>query len=285
MGSWLPFVGHIPTAEAHAFVIGSDPIDGSTISKAPAVVWIFFDAPIASNSQAKVYTFPPGGPASGLLVNAGQSSINAHNSRELDTALLPASKLPLGGYEVRWSALSLTDGHTTGGLIGFNLGQSSLGVSGVPLLGPSTSNYVPQLSLQGILAVAWDWLVLLALFFWIGILVSEYFIIPRAAPAHFLTQTRKRSASLQVLCLAALLAGEVINLVLRATTFTSTVGNNGISLDMLNWFALHTTYGWLWLVRVGLLALALLLLGWHMYRQRQFQENQAGPAPKSNRAN
>ncbi len=283
MGSWLPFVGHIPSASAHAFVIGSDPIDGSTIQKAPTAVRIFFDAPIAGISQAKVYAFPPSASASGLLVNAGQSSINAQNPRELDTALLSASKLPRGGYEVRWTALSLTDGHTSSGLIGFNLGQSSLGFSGVPLLGPSTSNYFPQLDLQGVLAVAWNWLVLLALFFWVGILVTEYFILPRAAPATFLAQTRRQSVPLQIFCLAALLAGEIINLILRTTTFTSTAGNGGISLDVLGWFALHTTYGWLWLVRAGLLALALVLLGWQMYRQHQFQDGSSGPTPKSSR--
>lgn len=284
IGSWLPFVGHIPTASAHAFVIGSDPIDGSTISKAPAAVHIFFDAPVASVSQAKVYAFPPGGPANGVLVNAGQSSINAHNPRELDTPLLPASKLSPGGYEVRWTALSLTDGHTTSGLIGFNLGQSSLGFSGVPLLGPSTSNYFPQMSLQGVLAIAWEWLVLLALFFWIGTLVTQYVILPRAAPAALLPQTRKQSLPLQIFCLVAVLAGEIINLILRTTVFTSTAGTGGISLDVLNWFVLHTTYGWLWLGRAGLLALALLLLGWQMYSRRQFQDGSSGPALKISRS-
>src|SRR5579885_3750039 len=132
VASWLPLASHAPVASAHAFVIGSDPIDGSTVSKSPSVVRIYFDAPIAPASRASVYAFPPGAPASGVLVNAGPSVINPVNPNDLDTPLLPATKLPQGGYEVRWTALSLTDGHTTSGLIGFNLGTSSLGVAGTP---------------------------------------------------------------------------------------------------------------------------------------------------------
>ncbi|MGH2506817.1 MAG: copper resistance CopC family protein, partial [Ktedonobacteraceae bacterium] len=281
IGSWLPLTGQVfngPTASAHSFVIGSDPIDGSTVSRLPSIVRIYFDAPIAPASQASVYAFPPGTTTTGVLVNVGPSRINAANPRELDAALLPPDKLPQGGYEVRWTALSLTDGQTTSGLIGFNLGQSSTGADGVPLLGPSTSNHFPQLSLQGILAIGWDWLVLLALCFWVGIFVAEYFIVPRSASAVFLAQVRTHSRSLQALCLVALLAGEVINLVLRTTTFTATLTGNTFSADELYQLALHTHYGWLWLMRVSLLAVALLWLGWQIYRQRRAQGNSSGPA-------
>lgn len=271
LGSWLPLAGHTPTASAHSFVIGSDPVDGSTVSKAPSVVRIFFDAPISAASQAKVYAFPPGTTATGVLVNASSSSINTTNPRELDTALLPASKLPLGGYEVRWTALSLTDGHTTSGLIGFNIGQSSTGFNGVPTLGPSTSNYFPQLNIQGILAVAWDWLILAALCFWVGTLVTEHCIVSRTASATVLSQVRKHSGSLQVLCLVTLLAGEIISLALRTTTFNATLTGSALNLAGLNQLVLHTTYGWLWLTRIGLLTLALLLLGWQTYRERPRQ--------------
>src|SRR5579875_3550330 len=108
VASWLPLAGRAPVASAHAFVIGSDPIDGSTVSKPPSVVRIYFDAPIAPASRASVYAFPPDAPANGLLVNAGHSNVNASNPKELDVPLLPAGKLPPGSYEVRWVALSMT---------------------------------------------------------------------------------------------------------------------------------------------------------------------------------
>jgi hypothetical protein len=187
--------------------------------------------------------------------------------------------LPQGSYEVRWTALSLTDGHTTSGLIGFNLGASSVGLAGVPTLGPSTSNYFPQLNLQGVLSVAWDWLVLLALLFWAGILLTDYLVIPRTAPAAFLAQARRNSRSLQMLCLLALLVGEIINLILRATSFTQTLGQSGISLDAITQFTVHTDYGLLWLARVALLLVALLLHWMSAARQGSLHHLPVTPTP------
>lgn len=266
--NWLPLAGAAPTASAHAFVIGSDPIDGSTLNKAPSVVRIYFDAPVSGLSQATVYAFAPGS-ANGLVVSSDHGTINATNLRELDVALLPASRLPQGGYEIKWTALSLTDGQTTDGLIGFNLAVSNTGVAGIPTLGPSTSNHFPQLTMQGALSLAWDWLVTLALLFWAGILITETFIIPRAASTSLPAQARKHSRTLQALCLAGLLVGELINLILRATSFTQTLGASGINPAALVQFALNTNYGHLWLARVVLIVGAIFLFWRSGDRQKQ----------------
>ncbi len=138
--SWLPFFSQAPAALAHAFVIGSDPVDGSTIATAPPVIRIFFNAEISAASNARVFVFAPGGPANGSEVDAGHSYIPANHARELDTPLIAVSSLPQGSYEVKWSALALDDGHATHGLIGFNVGTSVTGLTGTPILGPSTSN-------------------------------------------------------------------------------------------------------------------------------------------------
>lgn len=283
IASWLPLAGHAPVASAHAFVVGSDPIDGSTVNQAPRVVRISFNAPIAPVSRANVYAFPPDAPASGLLMNAGLSTVNPANAQELDTPLLSADHLPQGGYEVRWTALSLTDGHTTSGLIGFNLGASSLGFAGTPTLGPSTSNSFPRFDLQGGLAVAWDWLTLLALLFWIGMLLTDSLILPPAAPETFLARVRRHARSLQLLCLLALLVGEVINLILRVTVFTQTLATAGVSFDMLAQFVPGTTYGRLWLARVLLLLLALLFHWMGGARRQQSRGGVGGAAPRAGR--
>ncbi len=256
--NWLPVAGTAPVASAHAFVIGSDPIDGSTISQPPALVRIYFDAPLAASSQATVTAFSAGSP-NGMLVSVNRGSINATNLRELDIALLPPGKLPQGGYEVNWTALSTTDGHTTSGLIGFNLGSSNTGVAGTPTLGPSTSNYFPQISLVGVLAMAWDWLVMLALLFWAGIRIAETWLIPGVISPGLQAQARTRSRTIELLCLAGLLVGEIINLFLRSTMFTQTQGGSGINFEALVQLVLGTTYGHLWLVRVVLLTGALLI--------------------------
>src|SRR5947209_11754576 len=175
--SWFPVLSRPQVAFAHAFVIGSDPVDGSTIASSPAVVRIFFNADINSASIAHVYLFTTGStPSEGQLVDAARSIVSPTNPRELDTPLLMPTRLPQGSYQVRWTALATDDGHTTSGLIGFNVGHSAIGLSGTPLLGPSTSNYLPQMSLQGILAVMWEWLTLLVLTFWVGMLVTEALI-------------------------------------------------------------------------------------------------------------
>jgi putative copper export protein/methionine-rich copper-binding protein CopC len=277
MLSWLLFADHIPVASASSFVIGSDPVDGSTINAPPAIVRIYFNTPISLASSANVSAFPPNASANGLLVNAGQSVINPSNPRELDTPLLPTSKLPQGSYEVHWTAVSLTDGRTTSGLIGFNFAQSSTGLAGTPVLGPSTSNKFPQLDLQGVLSVAWDWLVLLTLLFWMGILITDAFILPRNAPLAFLEQARKHSRSLQAFCLVALLMGEMINLILRSTSFTQTQGTSGIDLNTITQLVLRTNYGYFWLARVGLLTLALLFLWWNGYQHHQSEYAYATP--------
>jgi putative copper export protein/methionine-rich copper-binding protein CopC len=168
--SWLPVLFRSPAALASSFVIGSDPVDGSTISTPPTQVRIFFNTPISSASIANVYY--------GInyqVMNTGRSFVASNNPQELETPLI--RQLPQGSYTVRWTALSTTDGHATHGVIGFNIGHSSTGLPGQVILGPSTSNILPQLSLLGILAVAWEWLVMAALALWIGILVMESVVL------------------------------------------------------------------------------------------------------------
>jgi copper transport protein len=312
--SWLPVVFRPPAALAQSFVIGSIPVDGSTISTPPTQIRVFFNTPISSASIANVYF--------GINyqeMNAGRSHVASINPQELDTPLI--AQLPLGSYTVRWTALSATDGRATHGVIGFNIGHSSTGLPGQVILGPSTSNILPQLSLQGILAVAWDWLVMVALALWIGILVIEGVVLAggkndsgrdtsgnrgesgrnrttrdledhgedergnidrsnrervgassigdrgrvEASPTPtftFMAQVRKQSLPLKWLCLAALFAGEIINLILRAALLTQASNSNGIDPSTIRELIVDTTYGHLWLVRIALISIALVFLWW-----------------------
>ena len=259
---WPQAVAFAHTSQpSHAFVIGSDPVDGSTISSMPTEVRIFFNAPISPISFADVYT------PDEQLINASHSSVGSDNSRELDTPLLHPKQLPQGSYTVRWTAIASADGHTTSGVIGFNLGQSSSGLSGQTILGPSTSNSPPTLGLIGILAIAWEWLVLMALTFWIGTVVFEGFVIARVERlAALLVQAQKRVRPLQWLCLAALLVGECIALMLRAASFSQVASGGGIDLAALGYLLSQTTYGYLWSARLILLGCALGFLWWTTYR-------------------
>jgi methionine-rich copper-binding protein CopC/putative copper export protein len=313
--NWLPPLSQAPVAFAHAFVIGSDPVDGSTVNAAPSVVRIYFNESIGSASIAHVFA------PDGHIVDAARSSIPHTNPRELDTSLTTPGALPQGGYTVRWTALSDADGHTTHGVIGFNIGHSSFGLPGQVILGPSTSNILPQLDTFGVLMVAWDWLVLLALTFWMGILAMERLVISWAVGNRTRTQQpqtaseeiqnveagnpvwgtgnapalhdpalgdpilpdqiARQSVPLQWLCLAALLVGEVITLILRTTLLTQGLGGGGIDPGALGQLIIATSYGYLWLVRIACIIAALGLLRWATRQQRTNTTSLEAGRPKS----
>lgn len=255
--SYINPVSRGPVALAHAFVIGSDPVDGSTVGTVPKVVRIFFDASISPASIAFVFT------PDEHMVDATHSTVSGKDSHELDTPLMTPDQLPEGSYTVRWTALSYSDGHTTHGVIGFNVGRSSSGLSGETILGPSTSNILPVLDAIGILSVAWEWLVLLALTIWVGLLVVEGLILAGGErTSNLLTEARKRARPLQWLCLSALLVGELITLFLRATQLSQGLNGSGIALSTFGYILFETSYGYLWLLRIALILIALGFFWW-----------------------
>ena len=284
--TWLPGIFRPAAAFAHAFVIGSDPVDGSTINTPPAVVRIFFNEPISPSSVAHVYFG-----IDNQVVDGNRSIIASGNPRELDTPLISPDRLEQGSYTVRWTALDTTDGHATHGVIGFNVGHSSTGLPGEVILGPSTSNILPQLDLQGLLSIAWDWLVMAALTLWIGILVMEGIILKGGKSedgrgnrrdgvegdmgegttessnlnSTFFARIRKQALPLQWLCLAALFAGEIISIILRATLLTQAYNNNGIDPATIRALLINTTYGYLWLTRLVLIGVAAGFLWWRTH--------------------
>ena len=269
--TWIDTSSGESIALAHSFVIGSDPVDGSTVSAVPKVVRIFFNTAISPASIAYVFT------PDERMVDASHSLVSGTDSRELDTPLVTPGQLPQGSYTVRWTALATSDGHTTQGVIGFNAGQSSTGLPGEVILGPSTSNNLPELNAIGILAVAWEWLVLMALTLWVGILVGEGLIlVGDQRMATLLAESRKRAQPLQWLCLSALLVGELISLILRNTQLTQTLNAGWIDPSALSQILFETKYGYLWLIRFVLLLIALSFLWWS--RSTRGSKNKARPA-------
>lgn len=291
------FVLPLPVAQAQSYVIGSVPVDGSTINTLPSVVRIFFNAPIGSISTAHVYVVESSGMAA---VDASPGHIARTSSRELDIPLKTPASLPQGSYEVRWTAVANDDGHTTYGLIGFNLGSSAF--PGTPTLGPSTSNSlsdIQALNTLSILAIAWEWLARAALAFWIGILVMERFVLAGSEQTTALVARIKRQThSLQWLCLGTLFVGEVVTLILRSGTLSQALNQallvdngNGFNLVSLPQLLGETNYGHLWLLRISLIAAAMGLLYW-MNSQRRTQAsetpqrvttsvtNRTGPLPR-----
>lgn len=134
------FLSPPPVAAAHtlqAFVIGSDPVDGSTINRAPKIMRIFFNAPLSLLSVAHIYHIEQE-----QLVDVGSApaSLVQPGKTEMDIPVNVHTATPQGSYEVKWTAVADTDASTTYGVIGFNVGYSSTGLSGQSILGPETSN-------------------------------------------------------------------------------------------------------------------------------------------------
>ena len=263
-------------ALAHAYVIGSDPVDGSTVTVVPKVVRIYFNANISSMSVAQVLYVQN----SNYVTIQTHSTLAINDMRELDTYL--PTNLTGGSYLVRWTAIANDDGHTTFGSIGFDVGRSSTGVQGTPTLGPSSSNCVGdncvndirKLDVLGVLEVAWEWLVLAALTLWIGILVTERIILVRAERVtDLLDRARRQALPLQWLCLSALLVGELVTLALRSVHITRALNNGVLDFSALPALLTDTLYGRLWVVRAVLLILALVLLWW-MTRSRHEEEHE-----------
>ncbi|MBO0777767.1 MAG: copper resistance protein CopC [Ktedonobacteraceae bacterium] len=272
-------------AHAQSFVIGSDPVDGTTIASVPTKIRIFFNAPISSLSSAHVYSVQNG---KLVDVTAAPSQIAAGNSRELDTPLKNPASLPSGSYQVNWTALSNDDGRTTYGIIGFNVGFSSTGLSGVAKLGPSTSNALDGPNgirtltpLRGLL-IFWDWLARLALVLWIGILALELLLAHSSGrigqavhTATLLERAHKQTRNLQWLCLLGLFFSEIVALSLRVIQLTEQLQRDTFSPEVLLGVLSSSRYGILWIACLLIIAIIMLLL----YRKSRAQNKPTEPEP------
>ncbi|GHO52866.1 copper resistance protein CopC [Ktedonobacter robiniae] len=270
-----------PVAQAHAFVIGSDPVDGSTIAKVPSVAHITFNAPISTLSSAHIYSLQKG---TLVDVTDGQPSVSHANPRQLNIPLQSPDSLPEGSYEIKWVAVAANDGQTTNGIIGFDVAVSSLGISGQKVLGPATSNNLygtggsRQFTTLSILSVGWDWLVLIALTFWIGLLITENWILARQSRIQsLLERARKRTTSLQWLCLCALLIGECVTFILHVAQMSQTL-DSSFSFNSMLAMLLQTTYGMLLIIRLALILVAMGLLYWT--RRINLKNYPATPTPR-----
>ncbi|GER87210.1 hypothetical protein KDW_13720 [Dictyobacter vulcani] len=269
-----------PTAaQAHAYVIGSDPVDGSTIGKVPAEVHIYFNAPISSISNAHIYSIQNGNLNE---VNAAPSRVSPTNAQELITSIKTPDTQPEGSYEVIWTAIANNDGNTTYGIIGFDVGYSGTGVDGTTTLGPGSSNNlesVQKIDTTAILSIAWEWFTIMALTFWIGLLVVEQLVLSAGRGSGIFAQVRKRTYALEWLSLSVLLCGEILSLILRMVRLANALQQLDVSILLR--LIPETAYGSIWLLRVLLIITAMLFL-YFTHRHKQVQLPEPEPEPITN---
>jgi len=134
----------------------------------------------------------------------------------------------------------------------------------------SASNTLSTLDLVGTLAIAWQWLISLALAFWIGILVIESIVFKGdKQPSALLARSRKQAQPLQWICLSVMIVAEVIVLILRTAQSTQSQNGNPFDLVALGQILFQSSYSFLWFAQVILILGSLGLLWWFTNRQKR----------------
>ena len=132
---------------------------------------------------------------------------------------------------------------TAGGII-LSIGQSGHALDNVRWAQQQSAAFFP-LDFTSALVVAWEWLILLALAFWVGMLVCEKVALYSGARA------QKQTRPLHWLCLVALFVGSIVSLILRTAQLSATP-----DLTTMEHILFTSSYGALWLARMGLIVLA-----------------------------
>lgn len=109
VGAWVTGLMASP-ARAHVDVVSSDPMDGSVVTEAPAVVTVTFsvDAALAGD---------------GVVLRSADGSVVEASIAQLDSTIVtisPVATLANGSYQVSWT-MKAGDAHPTSGVIGFQV--------------------------------------------------------------------------------------------------------------------------------------------------------------------
>jgi copper transport protein len=229
----------VPSALAHATVERSDPEDGSSVTRSPRTIRIWF-------SEGIVPRFSGGRIVSEQGRRVATTSVHA----EADGLLVvtPASELRRGLYTADWSVLSAEDGHHRRGFVVFGVGS---GVTPAAAADDRRDESVAPVDV----ALLWLNFSLLA-----GLAggLAVAFLVLREAGAR---SARRRVLGWTLMCAVFGLAAGVGLLLWQARTLASELGRGepflGVAWDLVA----GTRLGALWLAREALLlALVALLL-------------------------
>lgn len=148
-----------PPAYAHAVLVASDPVDGSTLTVAPARVRLVFDEPVRMVPHAVQVIS-----SSGAKVDLGAKLLSGNTVVEL---LLPG-QLPRDSYTAMWRLIS-ADGHEVSGSVSFGVGQgptappiastgdTAFAVSAGIARGARYAGLVLCVGVLGVCAMLWTW--------------------------------------------------------------------------------------------------------------------------------
>lgn len=104
-----------PGAAAHANLGSSDPRAGARLDAVPSLVTVTLTEAVDPAGTSLTVT-----DSAGRRVDQGDLKVGGGPNPTLQVHLQP--NLPAGAYTIHWQALSVTDGHHTGGTVGFAVG-------------------------------------------------------------------------------------------------------------------------------------------------------------------
>ena len=124
----LVMVGATPEAQAHAYVLGSNPADGSTVSRSPTELRVRFSEHVvlAATTMHLVDGDGRSYPVTGLHLVAK----DAEDLEQPAEIVGRVPRLPTNSYRVVWQTLSSDDLHRTQGMFVFGVGEA---VTATPL--------------------------------------------------------------------------------------------------------------------------------------------------------
>ncbi|MGN6299563.1 MAG: copper resistance CopC/CopD family protein [Angustibacter sp.] len=131
-----------PAAQAHTFLVGSNPADGQVLDAAPALLRLDFSESVVLGATQVTLTDGHGQrvvPTSITLAPGGDGS-DTEQPVQVAVAL---PELPRGTYRVAWKTLSADDMHQASGVLAFGVGEQ-VGAAGTVDEAPGTGEAVTR---------------------------------------------------------------------------------------------------------------------------------------------
>lgn len=251
------------TADAHANLMQSDPPAQSSVSRAPDQVQLVFSEPVEPRFiEVSVLDRDRN------RVDAGDAQLAAGTN---DTVVASLGDVPPGVYTIAWRVVSTVDGHTTRGLVPFNVGDPGAVPDPLSAEAIGTASSEEASVQRGPVGVAGRWLMLLSMLALGGLTVAVPLLVrPTESQLKAMTSGAGDAAVAQDvpgrmtdgliirivqgcwIALGLFAVGSVVVLVVDAAAASGSSLIDAIGQPVVD--LLGTRRGILWLIRAGLAA-------------------------------
>jgi copper transport protein len=242
--SWLA-MALAPAANAHAVLVRSAPVPGSSLSGSPAQIRLWFDEPLRLGVSTFRVDEVDGARIPVLAVLADPADPGGVGLR------MPS--LDRGVYSVSWSIVSGIDTHVTEGLMVFGVDQRVSEAQAQPASVTTTDPAPPPPE------VALRWLDLLALATVIGGLAVALIVVPAGDRRDRSCSIHRRSLILAGCSGVMALGLGIVGFLWQVSVIPSPLGGSGSWWDVAIPFLFHGRWATLWWMRE--LALAIVVVG------------------------